>query len=117
METIKKIQFFWAAGLVCLIAWGIWVAMTPTARENFDSQRWIADANLRCGMTSDLVKRHARPGMSREQLLALLGPPEKDRTIEPAYDLGFCQSGVDPDTLTFYFDQQDRLTTYAIKTH
>lgn len=79
METIKKIQFLWAAGLVCLIAWAICVAMTPTARENFDSRRWLADANLRCGMASDLVKHHARSGMSREQLLALLGPPEKKR--------------------------------------
>jgi hypothetical protein len=67
---------------VPLIAWSICVAMTSTAREYFDSQRWLADANRSCGMTSDLVKRHARPGMSKERLPALSGSPEKDRTIE-----------------------------------
>jgi hypothetical protein len=117
METIKKIQLLLAAGLVCLIAWGIWVAMTPMARENFDSQRWIADTNLRCGMTSDLLKRHARPGMSREQLLALLGPPEKDGSTKIEYGLGLCQSGMDEDLLTFYFDSQERLTIYNVSTH
>lgn len=66
-------------------------------------------------MTSDLVRRHARPGISREQLLALLGPPEKNGSTKIEYGLGLCQSGMDEELLTFYFDAQERLTT--LETH
>lgn len=49
--------------------------------------------------------------------VALLGKPDSDRGGEASYELGFCQTFVDPDTLDFYFDSHGVLTRHAITNH
>jgi hypothetical protein len=63
-------------------------------------------ADPRAGMW-DEVEAVLRPGLTREDVLDLLGPPAFERENALVYNMG--QTGIDPDYLVIHFDDQDRL--------
>ncbi|MYM29244.1 hypothetical protein GTP58_13020 [Duganella sp. CY15W] len=119
-KVYKKAELVCIIAALCVIARLAWVMMTPLSRADFDRQRWLAAADhpeQRCAMTGDLLKRHVRLGMSKGELLALLGPSGRDGDNPVAYYLDYCQTDIDPDTVDFYFDAQGKLLRHEVKTH
>lgn len=104
-----------ASGL--FYAWYAWEE-GPFGVSNFDQAQWMAaphrsyrteyereTACERAGMVRDLQRRYLRPGMTREQVVALLGAPDgapQEGCI--AYVLGMCSGfGIDYDDLRICF--------------
>lgn len=116
-KVYKKAELVCIIAALCVITRLAWVMMTP---EDFDRQRWLAAEDhpqQRCAMTGDLLKRHIRLGMSKSELLALLGPSGRDSDNPVAYYLDHCRSDIDPDTVDFYFDAQGKLVRHEVRTH
>ena len=71
------------------VASSVW-GVGPIARP-FDREAWTAPdghpgdrLDRRARMVSNLVKRHLRPGMTRTEVEALLGPPDEDALLAPS---------------------------------
>lgn len=84
-----------AAFLAASMAAAVW----SDTREDFDRAAWRAAGagdlptfTTRGRMSDDLVARHLRVGMSRSQVLALLGEPDQPSTTEVVYYLGASNS-------------------------
>ena len=70
--------------MVMLVA-GTSCQVTPVA---FDSAKWKAgDASLRRSMAQDISNRNLFDGMSRNEVIQLLGPPDHADMIFLAYDV------------------------------
>jgi len=61
--------------------------LDPTSQLPFDSEVWknseadLTHNSTRIRMADSLVDEHLTPGMTREQLIELLGPPDKTTDI------------------------------------
>jgi hypothetical protein len=60
---------------------------TPELREPFDKQLWLERGGAH-SMCADLQANHLRAGMSRAQVLELLGPPDIDTPDLIGWDVG-----------------------------
>jgi hypothetical protein len=89
---------------------------------SFNRERWRAqhnsdalmDRNPRGNMASELIMEHLPQGMAREQVRALLGPPEfVDGGVE-VYELGRSAYGVDYEQLAIVY-ADDRLQRADIR--
>jgi hypothetical protein len=87
--------------------------------DGFDQAGWKAQHdstaidNPRAGMVV-AVEEHLKPGMSRDEVLALLGPAESENGGTLTYDLGASPYGIDFDYLVIEFDAKGRLTRHYI---
>jgi hypothetical protein len=81
----------------------------------FDAELWhTADLseqdNPRCLMRRDITENHLKLGMTRAEVIALLGEVEANEQTT-SYYLGFCKPfGVDAVALGLEFDSQDKLS-------
>lgn len=91
----------------------------------FDQKTWASNANSRDNdnprglMADDLLRKHLRKGMTRNQVQALLGEPDFSSSSNPwEYMLG-CWSGfrMDADTLDVYFDDSNNVSRVRITQH
>ncbi len=104
-----------AAGLVALAL--LACACEPTGR--FDGERWrnargmTADDNPRGAMVTD-VGRILRPGMTRAEIVALLGVPNGEGGGRLSYDLGFPPRGDSYRYFEIVLDADGRLVHTAI---
>jgi hypothetical protein len=96
------------------------VAATLTYRTGrFDAARWQAqrgsDAlnNPRIAMIGDLEQR-LRPGMTRAEVLALLGEPESQSGGRAVYALGASPYGVDYEFFVIEFDDAGMLLRHRL---
>lgn len=104
----------------------------PFRGQSFDQKRWhdaLPQSDLesiqcyRGAMVRDLIRNHLKPNLtSREQAVALLGPPTRNITIGEqsctAYSLGYCSGfGWDPDSLYLCFDEQNKLHSAGTVQH
>jgi hypothetical protein len=87
----------------------------------FDPALWrTADTgeqdNPRCLMQADLEQNHLKLGMTKAEVISLLGEPERAEQTT-SYYLGFCNPfGVDAVALGLEFDSNDKLTRiYSIQ--
>ena len=73
------------------------VVAVPSNRRAFSQELWKEardtsspsnTENPRASMVDDLLKNHLKVGMTKEQVLALLGPPEQDRQESLWYHIG-----------------------------
>ncbi len=101
----------WVVLLGTYVVWQL--RQTAHAQDiPFDRVAWQAPhspADVRCRMQRDLEKNHLRIGMTRAEVVALLGDggATKQRL---SYALGFCHPfGVDGYTLELDFDAEDKL--------
>jgi hypothetical protein len=67
-------------------------------------------------MAQDLMKNVLNGNMHKDDLLVLLGPPDKDIDNEYYYILGMC-SGYDLDILHLKFESNGKLLNAKIKQH
>jgi hypothetical protein len=87
----------------------------------FDAVAWRGPARggyARGRMVPDLVARHRLTGMTRAELVALLGQPQQIFADgrELVYNLGVPESGlaIDPDLLIITLDARGRAVRHAI---
>jgi hypothetical protein len=106
-----------ATALLALAAGGY---MATTA-GSFDSERWKAQRNSaarenpRAGMLGNLKDR-LRPGMTRDEVVALLGEPEAKEKEDTryVYDLGASAFGVDYEYYVVEFDADGKVVRHAM---
>lgn len=84
-----KNKTLWAIGILVLVGGAGFFALQPLPRQ-FDSKIWqtCSNHNIRYAMQGDLLKRHSVIGMSRDQLIELLGKPDGESKTELSWDLG-----------------------------
>ena len=92
-------------------------------RRPFDGAAWKGEKTLtndvRIRMVDDLLRRHSFGGMTREQLTAIVGEPDKTEYFK-GWDLvywlgperGFMS--IDSEWLVFRLDSQKKVTDYRI---
>ena len=110
----------WLALLLALAGWGVWKLlgladerfwMGPAVFDEipFDRKVWLAyeknkDGNIRKRMFHDLRRRHLRPGMSRNEVLRLLGKPTREDGDHLDYYLGPDALDIDTNELILELD-------------
>lgn len=122
---------FLFAGLVVLavIGAGVWfffgdMFRERLSRQRFDSASWKADAHsftnaVRIRMVDDLLRRHSFRGMTRDQVTAIVGEPDKTeyfRDWDMVYWLGPERGfiSIDSEWLVFRLDGQKKVSDYRI---
>lgn len=87
--------------------------LTYSAHIGFDSSRWkiAAGSELRQAMVRDLTERHELEGLDQQQVIELLGPPDRRDRFDGkdySYDMG-TEDGfmsIDSIWLTLYFKDE-----------
>lgn len=113
---MKRIGQFAGAGLIA----GMVLGGTPMALAGeFNSEQWKAQSgagateNTRQGMISKL-EEILRPGMSKDEIVALLGKPDIQENNRFEYELGLLGFGVDYAWYVLEFDEDGRLASYKL---
>jgi hypothetical protein len=134
MERLVKriIQMIGLGGLALLaLAIGAREVLDYRNKADFNQAIWRNAPNcgrdgcdaecVRGHMVRDLTSRHLSPGISRSEILALLGntatrQTNRGKLIE--YDLGMCSGfRIDYDVLAILLDDNDRLLTSWTEQH
>jgi hypothetical protein len=77
--------------------------LTACTDQNFDSHKWLAwsekggENSLRWDMCDDLIDNYLLIGMTKREVVALLGAPMSDcdkENCDIVYGLGPCRSGI-----------------------
>jgi hypothetical protein len=93
--------------------------MAMTAADGFDPAKWreasgtTARDNPRSGMVSELRER-LKPGMSRDEVVTLLGAPERDGGSRLSYSLGINPYGIDHEYFVIELDAGSRVRSFGI---
>lgn len=88
--------------------------------DKFDSDLWQAQHNStatdnpRVGQIESLQRDHMRIGMSRQEVLRLLGEPEAATPDMDRYALGVAPLGVDNETYVIRYDQQGNVASFRV---
>jgi hypothetical protein len=89
--------------------------------REFDADVWRAQRgsnaldNPRVGQVVALERSHMRPGMSRAEVIELLGEPDRRLPRSDHYKLGASPVGVDFETYVIEYDDHDRVTSFGIR--
>lgn len=87
--------------------------------EKFDSDKWKnwkeseTEWSLRWDMMNSLRNSYHLKGMSKSELLKLLGEPDSKTEIEFNYYLGYSKRGINTGRLTIKFDN-NKVTDFAV---
>ena len=95
-----------------LMEWKLFAGTIP-----FSTQEWIRKPDERTRMIPDLLEKHRLIGMTREEVVALLGPFNDERFSNeipyPSYSLGVLEpshwGNSDEASLIVKFDDSDRV--------
>ena len=87
--------------------------------SGFDPAVWRTQAgvkidNLRSGMISDLQAGKLRVGMTREEVHALLGPPESPEPGQDGWGLGLAPFGVDFEYYVIRYGPDGRVVGFGL---
>ena len=108
---------------------GVWFFFGDSIRERlsrqrFDSAAWKANTDsftnaVRIRMVDDLLRRHSFRGMTRNQVTAIVGEPDKTeyfRDWDLVYWLGPERGfiSIDSEWLVFHLDGQKKVSDYRI---
>lgn len=87
MKKETKKNIWWALAVCAILAGAIaWFLFGDSVQErlnrrNFDPIEWQGqksmDKDVRIRMVDDLLRRHSFKGMTREQVIAIIGEPDK----------------------------------------
>jgi len=89
--------------------------------EKFSSDKWKnwteseAEWSLRWDMMNSLRNNYELMGMTKEEIIELLGKPETRTKTEFKYYLGMAKKGIDTGTLTIKFDETEKVINYIVK--
>lgn len=131
MPKFKRLPFsILVAALVLLavVGAGVWFFCEDAIRERLSRQRFDAVAwqagqsrtdGVRVRMVDDLLRRHSFQGMTREQVIGLLGEPDKTgyfKDWDLVYWLGPERGfmSIDSEWLVIRFDSQQKVTDFRM---
>jgi hypothetical protein len=126
----RKLVIFGLIVTLCVVGAVGWFFFGDTIREHlrrrpFDAAAWQGEAHLtndvRIRMVDDLLRRHRFGGMTREQVAAIVGQPDKTdyfRDWDMVYWLGPERGfiSIDSEWLVFRLDSQKKVTDFRIVT-
>ena len=113
---------------ICVVAVARWFFLGDTIQEHmrrrpFDAAAWRGEKTLtndvRIRMVDDLLRRHSFRGMTREQVTAIAGDPDKTeyfKNWDLVYWLGPERGwmSIDSQWLVFRLDSQKKVADYRI---
>ncbi len=88
--------------------------------EPFDSEKWKnwteteAEMSLRWDMMNSLRNNYNLNGMSKTEILELLGPPNWTTELEFKYNLGMAKRGIDTGSLKIIFDSNNQVESFYV---
>jgi hypothetical protein len=95
---------------------------TMAMDSNFSSQRWRDEgtrnderSKVRYAMLESLERDHLRPGMMRDAVRKLLGPPDAGTVVSDEYDLGRSPVGVTYEAYVIDYDSAGRLVRFGLQ--
>ncbi|WP_342157206.1 hypothetical protein [Joostella sp. CR20] len=103
-------------GLIILIGFALKGRVT---HEKFDSAKWKnwteseTEWSLRWDMMNSLRNNYDLKGMSKNDILKLLGEPESKTENEFGYYLGYSKRGINTGRLTIKFDK-NKVTDFSV---
>ncbi len=103
-------------GVILLIGF---ILKGKITHEKFDSNKWKnwteseTEWSLRWDMMNSLRKNYELKGMSKKQILELLGEPESQTESEFFYYLGYSKLGINTGRLTIKFEK-DKVVDYSV---
>lgn len=89
--------------------------------KHFDQKVWLENAgnetknNPRAGMISELIDTVLKKGMSKDEVTALLGPPDSNRDQLELYDIGRSPWGIDLEYLAIDYDENSLVKAYMLR--
>lgn len=116
---MRKVLRVATAALIALLLMGggaVYFLKAP----GFTPERWKAEAantsskNPRIYWVSQ-VEKLLRPGMSKDDIIALLGDPNSKRDNRYSYDLGVNPYGIDYEYFVIEFDSTGKLSRFFIE--
>lgn len=109
------------AALVMLIGIVMFVSILHGPRDSFDQPTWLQaqsiDNDAKClrGRMSRHLREHVlRTGLTREEVVVLLGAPAEQSPQELVYPLGQCGHPNGPAAMQVHFDSTGRLTDTSV---
>ncbi len=90
-------------------------------QTSFNSQQWkhweanTETPSLRWDMSNNLVSRYQLQGMTRNQIIKLLGKPENKNKNSMTYDLGMARYSIDVGAL-YIFLKNGRVSSWEVRT-
>jgi tRNA(His) 5'-end guanylyltransferase len=113
----KKLKYgILTIGLLILIGFAFKGRVT---HEKFDSEKWKnwteseTEWSLRWEMLNSLRSNYDLKGMSKNEILKLLGEPESKTENEFGYYLGYSKRGINTGRLTIKFDN-NKVTDFSV---
>ena len=88
--------------------------------EKFEAEKWKNWQNteeewsLRWDMMNSLRNNYELKGMSKREIIKLLGTPDTETKKEFTYYLGYSHTGINTGTLSLYFDQNNRVIDFDV---
>lgn len=123
----KKHKYFIGIGIaigIVVISYPFYYAFSPDitnyhSRVEFDQEKWKVwketetTVCLRWDMAHDLLKRHDLIGLTSNEIIDLLGEPDRKNKIEIRYYLGMSRHGIDTGSLILTIEN-DIVIDYTI---
>lgn len=113
----KKVKYgILTIGLIILIGVALKGRIT---HERFDSDKWKnwteseTEWSLRWDMMNSLRNNYKLKGMTKAQIIELLGKPESKSENEFGYYLGYSKRGINTGRLTIKFDN-NKVTDFSV---
>ncbi|RKD99847.1 hypothetical protein [Marinifilum flexuosum] len=116
---MSKIFKYGILGVGVLILIGFVIRGNIT-HKRFDSEKWKnwteseTEWSLRWDMMNSLRNDYELKGMTKTQIIELLGEPESKTNIEFGYYLGYSKRGINTGRLTIKFDNYNTVTEYSV---
>lgn len=114
-------KFYIIATVITLITIGVFLLKGKIIYKKFDSYVWkTANLNkeenwsLRWDMINDLRKGYKLVGMTKMEIIDLLGNPYSGTKSEFHYYLGYSKTGINTGTLTISFDEKEIVTAINV---
>ena len=120
MSRRRRILLSLCVAVALFGGWVAWLRYQDARSRIFDAAVWRearGTAYVRGRMVPDLVARHRLEGMTRAQVVALLGPPGQQREGTFVYNLGYPDDDlfpIDPYLLTIEFDARGVAVRHAV---
>lgn len=100
---------------------GIYLANRFTEPIKFDSEKWKTQSEtemtLRWDMMNSLRKNHNLKGMTKAEIIELLGIPTQSYNTTFNYDLGPSKRGINYGYLELTFNEKEVVTEFKVGDH
>ncbi|MBR9855487.1 MAG: hypothetical protein GYB37_13080 [Algicola sp.] len=107
--------------ILFFIVFGIYLAKRYTEPVPFDAQKWKtqseSEMTWRWDMMESLQKEHQLEGMTREEIIHLLGEPSQSPDSRFIYDLGPSGRGINYGYLELNFNKKGKVTSFVVGDH